>query len=141
MTPQKFRRLFDHHHPIQKYLEIFDDWSVIGIDSEFKNDGFARSVDPDRAARRRVIDPVVDVEISERFRLHAAALDVGFVGDDKRGRYRSGGVSTFLFMVADGVDNEGALVAGHSQATQDIEGDEAAALGVILAVDEVADVV
>lgn len=138
---EELGRLAHHRHPVEEDFKVFDHMGKAGVNGQVEGNGFFGGGDEDFAAGGRIVHPVVDVKVLHRLVLHAAAVDVGFVGDDQRGRDFCRRVPSLLLMVADGVHDQGALVGRHSHARQDTPGNQAAAEGVVLAVEQVADVV
>src|SRR5829696_7221885 len=130
-----------HHHPGQEDLEILQDVGDTGVDLELEGDGALGGVDPHEGVGGRVVHPVVDVELDPGVLAHPGAVDVGLVGDVDRRRHRRHRVAELLLVVADGPDDQADVVGTHAQLAEDGQGQQGRGLGVVLAGDDVADVV
>ena len=88
-----------------------------------------------------IVHPVMDVEGALVLVADTAAAHVGLIRQNERGGHGAYGSAGALVVVADGGDDLRDLLGGQVHVVQDAEGHDGPALGVVDAVDQVADVV
>ena len=91
-----------HLHASQEDLEVLHDLADLGVDGQLEGDRAGIGVYPQEALFGGVVHAVVDVETDLPGLAHAAAMHVGLVGEDHRGRDRAHGHAVGLLVVRDG---------------------------------------
>src|SRR6266545_8424812 len=130
-----------HHHAGQEDLEVLQDVGDGGVDVELEGDGVLLGVDPDEGVAHGEVHPVVDVELHLAVLAHPGAVHVGLVGDVDRRRDRRDGPAELLLVVADRADHQADVLHRQAHLGEHRHGDQGGGLRVVLAADDVADVV
>ena len=132
--------LADHGHAAEKDLKVFNDLGVLGVDLQFQRDDLHIRAHPHKTARRSIVDPIMNIKSRHIRILDAAAMDIGLIGNNERGGNRGRCQTAFFFMIANGVHDDRAFLWAHPQPAENPPCHQAAAQGVILAMDRVADI-
>ena len=138
---QEFRRTAAEEHPLQKDLEVVHHGAEFGVDAQGEGEGAPLRVQCQLGTLGGIVDPVMDVEVDGIPVTDPAAAHVGLVRQQKGrgdGVHRKGGG---IIVMADGCDDGGHIGGLHAHVVQDPEGHYRSGLGVVVAVDHVADVV
>ena len=99
------------------------------------------AIDGQFRAHGGVIDAVVDVEIDHPRIAHPGAGHVAFVGDDQGGAGIADRFADPLIVVGDGAEDHPQFLDRQPALAQQVKGHEGRMLGVVLAMDHVADIV
>lgn len=138
---QEFRRTAAEEHPLQKDLEVVHHGAEFGVDTQGEGEGAPLRVQCQLGALGGIVDPVMDVEALVFLVAHPAAAHIGLVCQDQRRGNRIDGEGGGIVVVADGGDDGGHVGGLHAHLVQNAEGHDGPGLGVVVAVDYVADVV
>lgn len=138
---QEFRRTAAEEHPLQKDLEVVHHGAEFGVDAQGEGEGAPLRVQCQLGTLGGIVDPVMDVEALMLLVAHPAAAHIGLVCQDQRRGNRIDGEGGGIVVVADGGDDGGHVSGLHAHLVQNTEGHDGAGLGVVVAVDHVADVV
>jgi len=136
---QLFGGLAAEDHTAEEDLKIVHNGAEVGIDAEIEDDLI--SLDANLRTLDRIVNAVVDIEGRQGGIANAVVAHVGLVGQDQRRCHGIDGESGGFIVVADGGDDGGDLVGLGLHLVEDTEGHDSTALGVVHAIDDVADIV
>ena len=134
------RRTLGEQHSLHEDFEVFQHGRDLRVDFQVQHQRFFVVAEMQVGVFHGVVDTVVDVESHKVCVAHTAAANVGLVGDDEGGGNGIHRLCRALVVVADGGDDGTDLIHRHLQPVQQTKRHDGAALGVVGAVDDVADV-
>ena len=126
-------------HALEKDLEIIHHRADRFVELQRRLDDVVAHLH--RALLDGEIDAVVFVECGRVFVAHARLAHVGLVGDDDRSSNSVDRIGVWLVVIADGSDHSSDVLRLHAHVIENAHRHQRARLRVVVAVDDVADVV
>ena len=110
----RFCRVAAHLHAPEEDLEVLHDLADGGVDRQLEADRAGVGVYPQEALFDRVVDAIVDVAVDVHCLAYAAAMHVGFVGQDHGRGDRRDRRALRLLVVGDRGDDRHEVGARHA---------------------------